>query len=74
MTDMDIIESLWKKYNDYKETAGQHEFFQLFMLDSKLIPLYNDLQENYDKEHANLFIKIMNEVLGSLGFMTTSVN
>lgn len=74
MTDMDIIEILWKKYNDYKETAGQHEFLRLFMLDSKLIPLYNDLQENYDKEHANLFIKIMNEVLGSLGLMTTSVN
>ena len=64
---MDIVEDLWKKYSDYKDIAEQHEFFKLFILDNKLIPFYNDLHENYDDNHADMFIRGLTKVLVSLG-------
>lgn len=67
MEDMERIECLWKKFDEYKNRAEQHEFVSLFILDSKLVPLYKDLQVNYDKKHAKLFIKMMSKVLESLG-------
>ena len=67
MEDMEKVEHLWKKYNEYKENAEQHEFVRLFMFDMKLEPAYKDLHENYTKEHAEKFIKIMKKVLESFG-------
>ena len=37
------------------------------MYDSKLIPAYNDLHENYNDEHADIFIRGMKKVLASFG-------
>lgn len=56
-----------KKFDEYKETAEQHEFVKLFMLDAKIVPAYNDLQKNYTEEHAEIFIRVMTKVLESLG-------
>ena len=67
MDNKERVEYLWKKFDKYKETAEQHEFVQLFILDAKLVPAYNDLQENYTEEHAEIFIRVMTKVLGSLG-------
>ena len=64
---MEKVEYLWEKYNKYKETAEQHEFARLFILDMKLIPAYNDLHTNYNQEHIETFIRVMNKVLKSLG-------
>lgn len=64
---MKEADSLWNKYINYKETAEQHEFFQLFILDMKLVPMYNDLKIHYNENHAKIFIKVMNRVLKSLG-------
>lgn len=61
------VECLWDKYSKYKETAEQHEFFHLIILDSKLIPAYDDLQINYSEEHAEIFVRMMEKVLESLG-------
>ena len=55
---MDISE-----FQKYKENAEQHEFIRLAMYDSKLIPAYNDLHENYNDEHADIFIRGMKKVL-----------
>ena len=73
MEDMKKVEYLWKKYNEYKETAEQHEFVRLLMFDMKLVPAYNDLHENYTKEHAEIFIKIMNKVLKSFGIKDNDI-
>lgn len=67
MDNKERVEYLWKKFDEYKETAEQHEFVKLFMLDAKIVPAYNDLQENYTEEHAEIFIRVMTKVLGSLG-------
>lgn len=53
------VEEVWKKYNDFKETAEQHDFVKLVMFDSKLIPAYNDLQKNWNEDHAQKFINGM---------------
>ena len=57
------VEEVWKKYNDFKETAEQHDFVKLVMFDSKLIPAYNDLQKNWNDDHAQKFINGMNNVV-----------
>lgn len=64
---MDKINRLWQLYNDYKETAEQHEFVRLFMLDARLIPAYNDLIAHYSEEHAEIFERVLRNVLTSLG-------
>ena len=56
------VEEVWKKYNDFKETAEQHDFVKLVMFDSKLIPAYNDLQKNWNEDHAQKFINGMKNV------------
>lgn len=43
MNKKEEVEALWKKYNDYKETAEQHMFVQLMMFDRVLISAHNDL-------------------------------
>ena len=67
MDDMKMAEYLWEKFNEYKETAEQHEFVRLIMLDMKLVPAYNDLKNNYDETHAKIFINVMKKVLDSFG-------
>ena len=57
------VEEVWKKYNDFKETAEQHDFVKLIMFDSKLIPAYNDLQKNWNDAHAQKFINGMKNVV-----------
>ena len=64
---MQTVEKLWKAFENYKEHAEQHEFIRLAMYDSKLIPAYNDLHENYNDEHVDIFIRGMKKVLLSFG-------
>jgi hypothetical protein len=64
------VEYLYNKYKQYKETAEQHEFPKLVVLDSLLIPAYNDLQKNWNEEHADSFIRGMeNSVCPKLGII-----
>ena len=64
---MQTVEKLWSDFEKYKENAEQHEFIRLAMYDLKLIPAYNDLHENYNDEHADIFIRGMKKVLASFG-------
>lgn len=57
------VNEIWEKYNSFKETAEQHDFVKLLMFDSKLIPAYNDLQNNWDDDHAKKFINGMKNVV-----------
>ena len=67
------VDFLWNKFEEYKRIAEQHEFVRLFMCDSKLLPLYHDLQVNYSDEHAEIFIRVMNKVLTDFGVDVSSV-
>lgn len=55
----DMIETAWSRYEEYKERAEQHEFPELLFLDSKLVPMYNDLTANWNEAHAEIFYKWM---------------
>lgn len=58
---IEYIDSLWNKFSEYKERAEQHEFVAIAMLDMKLVPLYNDLHNNWDEHHAEIFARYMKE-------------
>jgi len=56
MSNKEYVRYLWKVLSKYKETAEQHEFPKLMTADIMFGPAYNDLQENWDEKHAELFI------------------
>ena len=64
---MEEARRLWQLFDKYKETAEQHEFVRLLMLDTKLVPAWNDLQKNPHEGHAEIFVRVMKQVLDSLG-------
>jgi hypothetical protein len=61
------VEALWSKFEQYKETAEQHEFLFLLMLDKRLTLAYNDLKNNWNEEHADIFIRTMENVIKTFG-------
>lgn len=68
MTKQEKVKALWKRYTDFKENAEQSEFPQLFAWDLFLAPAYKDLMDNWNEEHANVFINgIENVVFKELG-------
>lgn len=63
MVTIDDVNSVWDKWNTFKETAEQHMFPMILAHDLKLEPLYKDLQKNWDISHAERFIKAMNNIV-----------
>ena len=57
------VEALWNRLGQYKATAEQHMFPLLIMLDMKLVPAYNDLKKNWNEEHADIFIRSMENIV-----------
>ena len=56
-------ERKYKEFQDAKERAEQHTFPFICMVDGMINNQYNDLKNNYTKEHEELFIKNVNFVL-----------
>ena len=57
----------WDVFSKYKETAEQHEFPTLLLLDLYLTPRYKLLINNFDEEKGVKFIKGMEIVFKELG-------
>lgn len=57
------VEALWNRLEQYKATAEQHTFPLLLMIDMKLVPAYNDLKKNWNEEHADIFIRSMENIV-----------
>ena len=57
----------WNIYSEYKETAEQHEFPTLLLLDSYLTPRYKSLINNFDEEKGVKFIKGMEIIFKKFG-------
>lgn len=53
------VDGAWQKFMRYTETAEQHEFPLLAIIQLKIEPLYKDLLENWDDHHAEVFMKGM---------------
>ena len=56
-------EKKYKEFQDAKERAEQYTFPFIYMVDGMINNQYNDLKNNYTKEHEELFIKNVNFVL-----------
>lgn len=57
------IQELWAKFDKIKDEAEQYMFPELMFWDLKLTPLYKDLMENWDDDHARIFSDAMTKVL-----------
>ena len=68
MITIEKIEEAWSNYERYKETAEQHEFPTLLMLDMKVKPYYDDLHKNWDENHAKMFMALMQKIGKHFGF------
>jgi len=56
-------EKKYKEYQESKERAEQHMFPFILTFDGMIDNQYNDLKNNYTKEHEELFIKNVDFVL-----------
>lgn len=68
MITIELVEEAWANFDKYKETAEQHEFPTLLLIDSRFVPLYNDLHANWDDHHALVFMRGMELLSKRLGF------
>lgn len=59
--------SMWEQLNKFKDSAEQAQFPFLLMMDVQLVPAYEDLEKNWNEEHAEIFIKAMKQVFQKLG-------
>jgi len=57
----------WNLYSKYKETAEQHEFPTLLIMDAYLIPRYKFLLNNFTEERGINFLKGMKTLFEKLG-------
>jgi mannosyltransferase OCH1-like enzyme len=62
------VEEAWNNFLKYTETAEQHEFPQLIMIHVKGEPLFKDLHDNWDENHAELFMRFMRMMGERFGF------
>ena len=65
---LEHVENAWGSFKKYTETAEQHEFVGLALVQMKFEPLYNDLHENWDEHHAGVFLKWMRKIGEHYGF------
>lgn len=56
-------EKKYKEYQEAKERSEQHMFPFILMYDAAIDSQYDDLKNNYNKEHEELFIKNVDFVL-----------
>lgn len=63
----EIVDAVWAKWEKFKETAEQHDFIAIFKCDVVLIPMRQNLSQNWDVDHAHTFLKCMNSVFNIFG-------
>lgn len=59
-------EEKYKEFQTAKESAEQHSFPIIAIFDDIVESQYNDLKNNYTKEHEELFIKNINFLLKNI--------
>lgn len=67
MSKKEQIETLYNKFRQYTETAEQHEFPYLLQYDMIISHGYEDLQNNWNEDHADSFIRGVSKSLKHLG-------
>ena len=70
---IETVEKAWDNFAEFKRTAEQHDFPLILMIDLELRPLYDDLKDNWDKHHGELFLKALAMVGKHFGFEVSEV-
>lgn len=65
---IEMVDEVWGNFDKYKETAEQHEFIMIALLDLRLQAMYNDLHTNWSEAHALIFMRLMKNVSERFGF------
>lgn len=61
------VEKAWAEFDRLKEYAEQHMFVDILFWDIRLKPYYKDLKENWNEEHARIFMKGMKVMFEHFG-------
>lgn len=61
------VKDLYNRFKKYTETAEQHEFATLLIMDLKISAAYKDLMKNWDEKHADAFIRGVGNIVNRLG-------
>lgn len=64
---IDVVEQAFERFKKATDRAGQHTFFALFIIHTRLKAMYDDLHKNWDVEHAKLFLKHIENVIEQIG-------
>ena len=67
MVTMQDCERVWQRFDRLKEETEQYMFPSILVWDLKIIPLYKDLQENWDEHHGEFFMRVMIATLKQFG-------
>ena len=70
---IDVVESAWNNFTEFKNHAEQHDFPLLLRIDLELVPLYDDLKDNWNPRHAKTFLKALAMVGKHFGFFVPEV-
>lgn len=62
------IEQLWADFKRNADLAEQYQFPKIMYWQLNLEPLYKDLQINWNEDHANIFVRLMNVAYKSIGW------
>lgn len=68
MLTIETVEKAWANFDKFKETAEQHDFPRILMIDLRFKPFYDDLHKNWDEHHAEVFMNGMKQVSEIFGF------
>lgn len=61
---MEDVNEAWKKWEAYKETVKQHDFFNVFWKDIRLEAMYTSLQTDWNEDHAAIFLRCIDIAMG----------
>lgn len=61
------IDRAWEHFTGPENRGEQHDFPMMLMLHAKLKPYYDDLHSNWNDEHAERFMNVMNDIFKRFG-------
>ena len=67
------IEQIWADFKQKADRAEQYQFPRIMYWQLKLEPLYKDLKENWNEDHANIFMRLLRFAYKDIGWSVSEV-
>ena len=62
------IDKAWTEFHERADRAEQYQFVHIALLHAKLKPFFDDLHENWNNHHANVFMRGIDAAYHALGW------